>query len=306
MNSSRSCQTECQKIIRISAINRMKIACSSSRTDVLKLFPMNSTIGIYSMSIYVQLAGGLGNQLFQYGAALLLQRAVKKSVFLIPVKSNTHSDREYRHIYRRATSVDAVPSQIKSHVLYAYAEWDPEVFDDCSYDLLLMGCYQHLPTFIPVLPSILHDLGAFLVPYRDVLRTKYALTDLSSIGFLHVRRGDYLTVANGTIHYVQGPEYYKEAFKAFGPLRWFVLSNDVEWCRGEPTFSDCTVVDEPDELYGLALMSLCHGGAIIGNSTYSWWGAMLGAEAAGATVVYPSRWTAHQDPNLCPSHWIRL
>lgn len=259
------------------------------------------------MTIYVQLAGGLGNQLFQYGAALLLRRAVKQPVFLTPISLNAHSGRDYRRdLYRRVTSVDDLPRQIKTHVLYAYAEWDPEAFDDCPYDLLLRGCYQHLPVIRPVLPSLLQDLTAFLGPYRDFLRAKYGLTDLSSVGFLHVRRGDYLTVANGSIHYVQGPDYYREGMKAFGKRRWFVLSNDLEWCRGEPTFSDCTIADEPDELYGLALMSLCHGGAIIANSTYSWWGAMLGANAAGATVVYPSRWTANQDPQLFPSDWLRL
>lgn len=257
------------------------------------------------MSIYVQLAGGLGNQLFQYAAALLLQGAVKQRVFLTPTNTKAHSGRDYKgDLYRRVTSVDNVPPNIKSHVLYAYDEWDPEMYDDCLYDLLLIGCYQHLPTLRPVLPTLVYDLTAFLGPYRDFMRAKYALTDLSSAGFLHVRRGDYVTVANGELHYVQGPDYYREAFKSFSKMRWFVLSNDVEWCRGEPIFSDCTIVDEPDELYGLALMSLCHGGAIIGNSTYSWWGAMLGAEEAGATVVYPSRWIANGNPQLSPNHWI--
>ncbi len=259
------------------------------------------------MSIYVQLAGGLGNQLFQYGAALLLQRAVKQPVVLTPIELNKHSGRDYRReLYRRITSVDDVPQKMRTHVIDAYATWDPEVFDDCVHSILLRGCYQHLATLRPVLPTLCYDLTAFLGPYRDFLRIKYALTDLSTVGFLHVRRGDYLTIANGTIHLVQGPEYYRDALKRFGKLRWVVLSNDLDWCRGESVFSDCTIVDEPDELYGLALMSLCHGGAIIGNSTYSWWGAMLGAEAAGATVVYPSRWTANEDPQLFPSGWIPL
>lgn len=258
------------------------------------------------MSVYVQLAGGLGNQLFQYGAALLLQRAIARPVILTAAGLTVHSDRDYRkELYRRIPSIDTVPPQIKRHMLYAYAKWDPGGFDDCRCDLLLIGYYQHLSTLRPVLPILLHDLTAFLGPYRDFLRSKYSLIDLSSVGFIHVRRGDYLTIANGTIHYVQPPEYYAQALKAFGPRQWLVLSNDVAWCRGETVFSQCTVVDEPDELYGLALMSLCHGGAIIANSTYSWWGAMLGAEAAGATIVYPSSWTANEDPQLFPTHWIR-
>jgi hypothetical protein len=66
------------------------------------------------------------------------------------------------------------------------------------------------------------------------------------------------------------------------------------------------IADEPDELNGLALMSLCRGGAIIGNSTYSWWGAMLGAEPAGAQIIYPTLWFSDAKPALFPSHWTRL
>ena len=258
------------------------------------------------MSIYIQLAGGLGNQLFQYGAALLIKKSVSQNVFLTPIDANKHSGRDYRRqLYKRIPCVDVVP-QAREHIIYAYAEWDPESFAECPYNLLLKGCYQHLRIISPVLPTILQDLGVFLGPYRDSMRQKYSLRDLSSIGFLHVRRGDYLTIADGTIHPVQKMEYYVEAVKYIDVERWFVLSNDVEWCRGESTFSDYEIVDEPDELCGLALMSLCHGGAVIANSTYSWWGVMLGAEAAGAPIVYPSRWTTHQDPQLFPSRWTRL
>jgi hypothetical protein len=71
-------------------------------------------------------------------------------------------------------------------------------------------------------------------------------------------------------------------------------------------FSGATIVDEPDELDGLALMSLCHGGAIIANSTFSWWGAMLGAYPAKATVVYPSKWLQGNKPDLFPPQWARI
>jgi hypothetical protein len=104
--------------------------------------------------------------------------------------------------------------------------------------------------------------------------------------------------------------YYTEALRqAPTTLRWLVLSDDVLWCKGQKLFTESPniqIADEPDELNGLALMSLCHGGAILGNSTYSWWGAMLGAEPAGATVIYPSRWYSAEKPVLFPGHWIRV
>ena len=39
------------------------------------------------------------------------------------------------------------------------------------------------------------------------------------------------------------------------------------------------------------LMSLCKGGAIISNSTFSSWGAILGAdEMPDSIIIYPKAW----------------
>lgn len=134
-----------------------------------------------------------------------------------------------------------------------------------------------------------------------MLRKKYALQDLGSIGFIHVRRGDYLTAPAG-FNSLDYKGYYERATASAPNLsRWLVLSDDVAWCkiniRGE-------VIDEPDELVGLALMSLCHGGAIIANSTYSWWGAMLGAHEAQAPVIYPLQWLNDARPVIFHRAWI--
>jgi hypothetical protein len=125
-----------------------------------------------------------------------------------------------------------------------------------------------------------------------------------SIGFIHVRRGDYL---DNPIHWVQGQEYYETSLAVFPSLsRWFVLSDDIAWCKTQACFKGCEVIDEPDELVGMAFMSLCHGGAIIANSTYSWWGAMLGAELNHSPIVYPSKWLSDEKPDLFPENWIRV
>ena len=93
--------------------------------------------------------------------------------------------------------------------------------------------------------------------------------------------------------------YYAEALATMQVSRWLILSDDIAWCKEN---FNLEVVDEPDELMGLALMSLCHGGAIIANSTYSWWGAML----IKAPVIYPKRWLQNTVPLIFPSHWLPL
>jgi hypothetical protein len=181
--------------------------------------------------------------------------------------------------------------------LDAFNPWKPEDF--CG-PVLLRGYFQYLPTIEPVLPTLCGDLLNYLTPQREMLRKKYALQDLSTIGFIHVRRGDYLTAPAG-FNQLDYKGYYERA-KALAPnlSRWLILSDDIAWCKtniGE-------VIDEPDELAGLALMSLCHGGAIIANSTYSWWGAMLGPHKAQAPVIYPLQWLNDAHPVIFQRSWI--
>jgi hypothetical protein len=49
-------------------------------------------------------------------------------------------------------------------------------------------------------------------------------------------------------------------------------------------------------------MSLIKAGAIIANSTFSWWGAIFNAE----TVIYPKRWMFSEIFDLFPPQWNGL
>jgi hypothetical protein len=196
--------------------------------------------------------------------------------------------------------VENVPSN--SIPLEAYDAWTPRQFLS-STPIALRGYFQYLPAIQPVLPRILADLLETLSVQRDALRMKYSLLDLHTIGFIHVRRGDYLNTSPD-LHWVQKQDYYTRAIHSQPYVsRWLVLSDDIDWCKKQSFLSSYEIIDEPNELVGLAVMSLCRGGAIIANSTYSWWGAMLGAEDARAPVVYPSKWYGREKPTLFPSGW---
>ena len=182
--------------------------------------------------------------------------------------------------------------------------WTPKMFESTG-TINIKGYFQYLPAIECVLPSLLADITSFLTPYRESLRKKYSLMDPTHTGFIHVRRGDYL--AQPTHHWIQTEEYYTKGLNQLSTVsRWLILSDDIEWCREQPFFSHCECLDETDELAGLALMSLCHGGAIIANSTYSWWGAMLGPEQAKAPIVYPSKWLNDAEPSLFRETWLKV
>lgn len=254
------------------------------------------------MTLYICLQGGLGNQLFQYAAARMTKGVIIKAPF-------AHSGRDYRgSLFNRVESTEECPKDVRILGLESFPKWAPEDYVFPT-DTVLRGYFQYLPAIQSILPQISQDITTFLAAHRDTMRSKYAIQNPSSVGFLHVRRGDYLT-APPNLHWIMPITYYTNALTKFDkPLRWFVLSDDIAWCKEQDAFtefSNVTIIDEPDELNGLALMSLCHGGAIIANSTYSWWGAALGAENAGGPVVYPSKWFSFDKPDIFPSHWIRL
>lgn len=124
---------------------------------------------------------------------------------------------------------------------------------------------------------------------------------------VHVRRQDFTRIPAFD---VCDAAFYQNAMnelRARLPVaRFFVFSDDPEWCKGHFTKDDETVVDLPgsaaDPLMDLHLMSLANH-HVIANSTYSWWAAWLGKKP-GQIVICPPRWFNHGtiapiDEKLC-------
>ena len=115
--------------------------------------------------------------------------------------------------------------------------------------------------------------------------------------FVHIRLGDYKILPH---HQIDVGTYIARASKHFPPKTRFLvfsdeantykemLENFVKAVGHEPV-----VVTEEDELENLFLMSQC-GGAIVGNSTFSWWGAYLARQRCNDPrtfkACYPVVW----------------
>lgn len=265
----------------------------------------------------VELFGGLGNQLFQYAAGRIFAQRWNAPLCLCQETDNKHntSKLDYRkelalqgvHFDFSTKNLPQVPNMRMFYQENGFGAWKPE---DYSAPLVLRGYFQYYPVLKDSLPTICNEIRAALSFKRDAMREEYGLTTDSV--FIHVRRGDYLK--HPDFHYIQGIEYYAQAFRDLigkrgsYPQNICIVSDDLPWCREQDIFKNMpnrTYVDE-DELDTLAIMSLCEGGAILGNSTFSWWGAMLGAEQKKSPVFYPSKWIAKKVENLFPSHWIKI
>lgn len=172
--------------------------------------------------------------------------------------------------------------------------FDPR-FLGAPEDCMLFGYFQterYFEGMAEELRGELRQLFADHVPIDETLRGK--IGDAGTIA-VHVRRKDYLQHAE---FQVIDSDYYHchmDQLRASLPAaRFFVFSDDPEWCRAEFRNGDTQVIDSGDAgknpLHDLYLMSLASH-HIIANSTYSWWAAWIGKKA-DQQVIMPDRWYA--------------
>ena len=151
----------------------------------------------------------------------------------------------------------------------------------------------------------------------DILNPcKDFISQFEKIIFLHIRRGD--SIGKEDYHPIQPIEYYIEALNHFDDDTFvFVSSDDVEWCSKQDIFkNERFLMNLNNDKYSdgfpvpyidLCLMSLCSG-AIIANSTLSWWGAWL-QQDPNKKIIAPKNWfgpkLSHQIlDDLFPDNWV--
>jgi hypothetical protein len=254
-------------------------------------------------STIIFLQGGLGNQLFQYAAGLTLAEYNKSKLYLTPSEYNKHSGRDYRQkIYIRSIPINTNQTNYIEHP-DPFQSWCPDNYINIDH-IKIKGYFQYLPAIESQIPIIKNDILNIFLNIREELIKKYKIINKKDLYFIHVRRNDYLVQPENTL-YIQDKTYYLNSLDKIDKFnkRWFVLSDDINWCQEQEWLSQFEIVDEPDELYGLMLMSLCEGGAIIANSTYSWWGAMLGCGKDNSSVYYPIKWFGNKRINMFPDNW---
>lgn len=260
--------------------------------------------------IIVHLQGGLGNQLFQYAAALAVRKESNPTANLFFVSTpspHNHLNHDYIHdLFTKGTLIHDISGQVGMYSQRnAFERWNPK-FLPTNHTLYLEGYFQYLPAILDILPPLCDDIYrklTHLVPYKTAIP--------SNFGFVHVRRGDYLKKPD--YHWVQHNLYYMTGMNMLEKhnknlKNWLIFSDDVEWCKDQEMFRkpNITILEEPNEYQALYLMAQCKAGAVISNSTFSWWGAFMGAYAAGNHVVYPTKWCGKESVYLFPEDWIGL
>ena len=267
--------------------------------------------------------GRLGNQMFQY-ASMRGIASVKGFDWVVPPENYDHTANyalfeTFKMTNVRDKNIGFVEGEILKETIHCY---DKNLVDSCSDNTNLDGFFQTEKYFEKISDEIRSDFtfkDEYLKPCKEFIDS----LDTTPI-FLHIRRGD----AIGKEHYhpVAPMSYYVEALKRFDEdTPCFVFSDDLDWCKSQDLFkSDKFLFNDNIERYDyqsmdgsgsmqytllphvdLCLMSLCSG-AIIVNSSFSWWGAWLqnnrGKVIASKPWFGPS--ASHLDTSdVVPDHW---
>ena len=94
-----------------------------------------------------------------------------------------------------------------------------------------------------------------------------------------VRRGDYIKNENNiSFHNPCGLDYYKKAFDILPANVYYVISDDIDWCKKEfvKEFPEKSFVflEEPDDLVTFYFARLFRN-YICANSSFHWWASYL-------------------------------
>ena len=271
----------------------------------------------------MEFCGGLGNKMFQlsagyaaskkYGCPLYIKKQEDRnhhqnmvnyydSIFFM---MGTHlTEKEYEDT--KKTLFPEAKNYIHNHIYQFMVSTEAYSLDNLTIPVIFNQYFQYYPPLKSVEQDLQQIFLKGLKKHRDRIQEENPDQNWNKSIFLHIRRGDYLNYPDR--HPVTGLDYYEKCISLINKKSTiFVFSDDVQWVRQQRLFQDgrVQIIENDDEIYSLAFMSKCHEGAICANSSFSWWGAFLGAHRFRSPVYVPGTWILQCEvAGLFPEEWI--
>jgi hypothetical protein len=296
--------------------------------------------------IVVKLAGGLGNQMFQYAAgrflaekhntqlkldtSFLLDRKPRKNfiyrdydldIFNIQVSFASANEILSFGKFRTLGRLTYVVKQRLFNKQYpVYVRENPYRFDPKFFHIpsnaYIEGYWQSECYFKPITNIIRRDFS-FYKPLDRLGREMAQQVSMVNSVCLNVRRGDYVSIkATNKHHGVCEKDYFHRGISFIADKiekpHYFIFSDDVEWCRDNLVFDyPHTIVENKYAGFKfgqkLQLMTMCKH-FIIANSSFAWWAAWLCSHSE-KIVIAPLNWYRNPRMNtqyLIPNSWVRI
>lgn len=271
-----------------------------------------------------ELVGRLGNQMFQYAAALGIAYAKHGEVCII-TDEDLIVDDELRSAKDDLINVCKGPFNICDRPVYPFT-----LVSETEY-----AKYNMKPFMVPGNIEIETDMDTgFLQSYKyfehikDIVKKKFKFTgdvsrnvskymkkmkanDYKVIG-LHARRGDHLAL--GYMRFPP-PKYFDKARdyfrKKYKKVRFIVATNDKSWAQGIFETQDTEIISHSKSAAeDLAILGSCDG-VIMSLGTFGWWGGYL---CEGPVVYYKNEFNMSHEVNkgnvrksdYYPPEWIGI
>lgn len=295
--------------------------------------------------IVSQLQGRLGNQMFQYAAALAIARRwnvgirfdtrpledAAESFELAPfgIRCEIARDSDLPLRLRPSTPAwqrrlrglceRAVPGIRRSLLMERRKYQFDRQAQNCGPDCFLTGYFQHEDYFAGIASEVRQLYGHSVALGAESEAFLARCQDEETVS-VHLRRGDYAAVQAYRDYFgVIGPAYVRRALQALNsrlmPGRLVFFSDDLAWVEQQvlPALlqdvngAQVTLVDWTRRHGPLEDLLLMSRMRhnIIANSTFSWWGAWLN-DNPHKLVVAPDPWALKADAGIVPARWIKV
>jgi len=283
----------------------------------------------------VKFNGGLGNQMFQYAFAYVLEEKTGiKTLFDMSFFEKRYArPYELENFSLNAKFVEDFWLKLKLKIMWKlrknlkdkkflglnfYSEPHFE-FDKYAFKIkpntYIEGFFQSEKYFEKFKDEI---LDAFKFKNKPDDFNQFLIDEInkSNSVSMHIRRGDYVQkkryqelYANCSLdYYKRGVEYIASKYE--NP-KLFIFSDDIDWVKANFNFPYEYVFVSNNSgaksYEDMRLMSLCKHN-IIANSSFSWWGAWLNNNKE-KIVIAPKKWfndgRINQD-DVIPENWIKI
>lgn len=246
--------------------------------------------------------GRLGNQMFQYASLVGIAKNMgyeycipdhsKVSWFHKNVNENiitVHHQLQHlfdlKNLNGRFGIIDGYEVEVHQH------EFCEELFNECPDNSSLFGHFESYKYFENAEIEVRKDFS-FKENILEIA-TKFHKNNYSDNPVcINVRRGDFLKFQN--YHPVCTETYYYKCIEKLGKNRqYFVISDDIEWCKNIFTGKNYVFVDEINDEIMKPHLDMCIGSLcsdfIISNSTFSWWISYLSVNK-NKKIFMPDPW----------------
>ena len=262
------------------------------------------------ITVTSKLLGGVGNQMFQIALAYTTAKQQNAKLKFIRqqfdgCRQGSHPSKYYTNLFQKLDFVDslAIDHEINERGFVAYPiENEVKTLlerneKNRNLTLSFKGYFQSDRYF----NEYSSDIKELFTPYGGIISYLKKNSELFSIFpelesnnnycFMGVRRGDYIT--HSDVHNPCGMTFYNGAMSHMQKERYYILSDDIEWCKQNFVGDQYRYFEIKDDLIQL-FASCLFKNYIISNSTFYWWGSFLSIYDS-PRIIAPDKWLFGKD-----------